>query len=313
MAQRVLVTGGAGYLGSILIPALLDHGYAVTVLDNFFYGQTSLLECCARGDFRVLRGDARDRATLERGLKEADWIIPLAAVVGAPACQNDETAARTINLDAVQLVLKLRSKQQRVIFPTTNSGYGIGEPGKFCTEETPLRPISLYGTTKVEAERAVLEAGNSLTFRLATVFGMSPRMRLDLLVNDFVYRAVTDRTVVVFEGHAKRNYIHVRDVARAFLHGMQNFDSMQSQPFNVGLSDANLSKLELCEAIVKHVPKFVYLEAKVGEDPDKRDYIVSNEKIERTGFRPQHSLDSGIQELLRGYEILRRSQFSNVA
>ena len=313
MAQRVLVTGGAGYLGSILIPALLDHGYAVTVLDNFFYGQTSLLECCARGDFRVLRGDARDRTMVERGLKDADWIIPLAAVVGAPACQNDETAARTINLDAVQLVLKLRSKQQRVIFPTTNSGYGIGEPGKFCTEETPLRPISLYGTTKVEAERAVLEAGNSLTFRLATVFGMSPRMRLDLLVNDFVYRAVTDRTVVVFEGHAKRNYIHVRDVARAFLHGMQNFDSMQSQPFNVGLSDANLSKLELCEAIVKHVPKFVYLEAKVGEDPDKRDYIVSNEKIERTGFRPKHSLDSGIQELLRGYEILRRSQFSNVA
>ena len=311
--MRVLVTGGAGYLGSILIPALLDHGYAVTVLDNFFYGQTSLLECCARGDFRVLRGDARDRTMVERGLKDADWIIPLAAVVGAPACQNDETAARTINLDAVQLVLKLRSKQQRVIFPTTNSGYGIGEPGKFCTEETPLRPISLYGTTKVEAERAVLEAGNSLTFRLATVFGMSPRMRLDLLVNDFVYRAVTDRTVVVFEGHAKRNYIHVRDVARAFLHGMQNFDSMQSQPFNVGLSDANLSKLELCEAIVKHVPKFVYLEAKVGEDPDKRDYIVSNEKIERTGFRPQHSLDSGIQELLRGYEILRRSQFSNVA
>ncbi|MGE0535734.1 MAG: NAD-dependent epimerase/dehydratase family protein [Pirellulales bacterium] len=313
MAQRVLVTGGAGYLGSVLVPALLDHGYAVTVLDNFAYGQTSLLDCCARDGFRVVRGDARDRSCLERGLQDADWIIPLAAVVGAPACQNDETAARTINLDAVQLVLKLRSAQQRVIFPTTNSGYGIGEPGKFCTEETPLRPISLYGTTKVEAERAVLDAGASLTFRLATVFGMSPRMRLDLLVNDFVYRAVTDRTVVVFEGHAKRNYIHVRDVARAFLHGMQNFAAMQGEPFNVGLSDANLSKLELCAAIQKHVPKFVYLEAKVGEDPDKRDYIVSNEKIERTGFRPQHSLDNGIQELLRGYEILRRSQFSNVA
>ncbi|MGD9647926.1 MAG: NAD-dependent epimerase/dehydratase family protein, partial [Pirellulales bacterium] len=300
-------------LGSVLVPALLDHGYAVTVLDNFAYGQTSLLDCCARDGFRVVRGDARDRSCLERGLQDADWIIPLAAVVGAPACQNDETAARTINLDAVQLVLKLRSAQQRVIFPTTNSGYGIGEPGKFCTEETPLRPISLYGTTKVEAERAVLDAGASLTFRLATVFGMSPRMRLDLLVNDFVYRAVTDRTVVVFEGHAKRNYIHVRDVARAFLHGMQNFAAMQGEPFNVGLSDANLSKLELCAAIQKHVPKFVYLEAKVGEDPDKRDYIVSNEKIERTGFRPQHSLDNGIQELLRGYEILRRSQFSNVA
>ncbi len=239
-------------------------------------------------------------------------IIPLAAIVGAPACQADQTASRSTNLEAIKLLLELRSPQQKVLYPTTNSGYGIGEKGKFCTEETPLRPISLYGVTKVEAEKAVLDAGNSLTFRLATVFGMSPRMRIDLLVNDFVYRAVNDRTVVVFEGHAKRNYIHVRDVARAFLHGLNNFSTMQGQPYNVGLSDANLSKLELCATIKEHVPGFVYLEAPVGEDPDKRDYIVSNAKIERTGFRPAHCLDDGIQELMKGYTVIRNCRYGNV-
>jgi len=309
---RVFVTGGAGYLGSILVPALLDAGYGVTVLDSFTFGQCSLLDCCARPGFRVIRGDCRDRATLAKGLKDADYAIPLAAVVGAPACQNDQTAARSINLDAIKLLLEMRSPRQRVIYPTTNSGYGIGEPGKFCTEDTPLRPISLYGSTKVESERAVLDAGNSVTFRLATVFGMSPRMRIDLLVNDFVYRAVNDRTVVVFEGDAKRNYIHVRDVARAFLHAMQSFDAMRGEPYNVGLSDANLSKLELCARIQQHVPGFVYLAAPVGEDPDKRDYIVSNAKIERTGFRPAYSLDDGIRELIAGYTILRNSRYSNV-
>jgi nucleoside-diphosphate-sugar epimerase len=262
---------------------------------------------------RAARVQSDPGQVVARGLRDADYIIPLAALVGAPACQADQTMARSVNLDAVKLVLEMRSPGQRVLFPTTNSGYGIGEKGKFCTEETPLRPISLYGTTKVDAEQAVLDAGNSLTFRLATVFGMSPRMRIDLLVNDFVFRAVTDRTVVVFEGHAKRNYIHVRDVARAFLHAIANFESMQGQPYNVGLSDANLSKLELCAKIREHVPGFVYLEAPVGEDPDKRDYIVSNEKIERTGFRPAVSLDMGIAELLKGYAILRRTQFVNVA
>jgi nucleoside-diphosphate-sugar epimerase len=313
MADKVLVTGGAGYLGSILVPALLDHGFEVTVLDNFMYGQNTLLDCCVRSGFSVIRGDCRDRGTLARGLARADYIIPLAAVVGAPACQHDQTAARSINLDSIRLLMEMRSPQQRVIYPTTNSGYGIGEAGKFCTEETPLNPISLYGTTKVEAERIVLDAGNSLTFRLATVFGMSPRMRIDLLVNDFVHRAVTDRTVVVFEGNAKRNFVHVRDVARAFLHAIENFERMQSQPFNVGLNDANLSKLELCATIKQHVPGFVYLEAPVGEDPDKRDYIVSNEKIGKTGFQPLTSLDMGIEDLLKGYSILRRTQYANVA
>ncbi|HVX14260.1 MAG TPA: NAD(P)-dependent oxidoreductase [Pirellulales bacterium] len=312
MPFKVLVTGGAGYLGSILVPALLEQGHTVTVLDSFLFNQNSLLECCAQRRFSVIRGDCREAAVLERGLRDADVIIPLAAIVGAPACAADPTASRSTNLDAIKLLLNLRSPRQRVIYPTTNSGYGVGEKGKFCTEETPLRPISLYGTTKVDAERAVLDGGNSVTFRLATVFGMSPRMRIDLLVNDFVYRAVNDRTVVVFEGHAKRNYIHVRDVARAFLHALDNFSSMQGQPYNVGLSNANLSKLELCAKVQEHLPQFVYLEAPVGEDPDKRDYIVSNEKIERTGFKPAYSVDDGIRELIKGYTVLKNGRYSNV-
>jgi nucleoside-diphosphate-sugar epimerase len=249
---------------------------------------------------------------MEKLLRGADVVIPLAAIVGAPACALDQTAATSTNLYAVKLLLGLRSKQQRIILPNTNSGYGIGEPGVACTEKRPLRPISLYGRTKVQAEAAVLDAGNALTFRLATVFGLSPRMRIDLLVNDFVHRAVTDRAVTVFEGHAKRNYIHVRDVGRAFLHALAHFEAMKNEPYNVGLSDANLSKIELCEEIKKHLPYFVFLEAPIGEDPDKRDYIVSNEKIEKTGFRPRYSLCDGIRELIKGYTMLRNSKYANV-
>ncbi len=312
MTTKILVTGGAGYLGSVLVPTLLEQGHEVRVLDTFHFDQASLLACCAQPRFEAMRGDCRDESTLRKALVGADCVIPLAAVVGAPACAADQVAARTVNVDAVRLLLSLRSGRQRILYPTTNSGYGIGEKGKFCTEETPLRPISLYGVTKVEAEKAVLDAGNALTFRLATVFGTAPRMRLDLLVNDFVYRAVHDRTVVVFEGHAKRNYIHVRDVARAFLHGMTHFEAMRDQPYNVGLSDANLSKLELCAEIRRLLPAFVYLEAPVGEDPDKRDYIVSNAKLERTGYRPSFSLEQGIRELIKGYTMLRKDRYSNV-
>jgi nucleoside-diphosphate-sugar epimerase len=209
-------------------------------------------------------------------------------------------------------LLRLAGKGQRFLLPVTNSGYGIGQANSFCDETTPLAPISLYGRTKVEAERAVLDRGNGIAFRLATVFGMSPRMRLDLLVNDFVYRAVVDRAVVLFEAHFKRNYLHVRDVARAFLHGIDNFDRMKNEAYNVGLSDANISKAELCARIQRHLPGFVYLEAPIGEDPDKRDYIVSNEKIEKTGFRCAHSLDDGIRELIKGYRMLRNSVYGNV-
>lgn len=312
MNYNILVTGGAGYLGSILVPELLKLGHKITVLDNFMFGQNSLLECCAHENFNVKKGDARDEDILKPLLKKADYIIPLAALVGAPLCDRDKIGTITTNRDAVASISKLASKEQRIIMPTTNSGYGIGQKDIYCTEDTPLKPISLYGRVKVEAEKIVLDRGNSISLRLATVFGMSPRMRIDLLVNDFTYRAVMDRFVVVFEGHFKRNYIHIRDVARAFIHVMDNFETMKNEAYNVGLSDANLSKLELCAKIKEQISDFVYLEAPIGQDPDKRDYIVSNEKIEKTGFKPAYSLEMGIKELIKGYSIITNGKYSNV-
>jgi nucleoside-diphosphate-sugar epimerase len=309
---KILVTGGAGYLGSILVPSLLEAGYHVTVVDNFMFRQSSLNQLCAHADFDVVRGDVRDSDLMRRLTRNADIIIPLAALVGAPLCNADRVGAESINRDAVVLLADILSHDQRLLMPITNSGYGIGEPGKLCDETSPLRPISLYGRTKVDAEEAVLTRGNAISLRLATVFGMAPRMRLDLLVNDFVYRAVNDRAVVLFEAHFKRNFIHIRDVARAFLHAIQHFDTMRDQPYNVGLSDANLSKRELCERIQRQLPGFVFVEAPIGEDPDKRDYIVSNERLEATGFTPSWSLDAGIAELIKGYRMLRGSAYANV-
>jgi nucleoside-diphosphate-sugar epimerase len=309
--MRLLVTGGAGYLGSVLVPALLDEGHHVTVLDAFLYGQTPLLDRCHDGRLTIVRGDARDPALLREHLAAAEAVLPLACLTGAPACDRDPVGARSVNLDAIRTLLGLRSRDQWVLFPTTNSGYGVGEAGVFCTEESPLRPVSLYGRLKVEAEQAVLEGPNTLSFRLATAFGASPRMRLDLLVNDFTYRAVTDGFVVLFEAHFKRNYVHVRDIARVFLHGLADFERMRGAPYNVGLSDANLSKAELCEEIRKHVPRFYWVEAPVGRDPDRRNYVVSNARIERTGFKPQVSLEAGIAELVKAYQVVRRGGHAN--
>jgi nucleoside-diphosphate-sugar epimerase len=308
----ILVTGGAGYLGSILVPELLAAGPKVTVLDNFMFLQNSLAAVCHLPNFSVVNGDARQEDTLRPLVKDADYVFPLAALVGAPLCKKDPVGATTINRDAVATAAKMMSRDQRMIIPITNSGYGVGEQGKFCTEESPLNPVSLYGTVKVEAERIALERDNAISLRLATVFGVAPRMRIDLLVNDFVYRAVNDSAVVLFEAHFKRNYIHIRDVARAFMHAMTNFETMKGGPYNVGLSDANLSKAELCDRIKKQLPRFTYLEAAVGEDPDKRDYIVSNAKIEGTGFMPAFSLDAGITELIKGYRMLRNTVYGNV-
>jgi nucleoside-diphosphate-sugar epimerase len=308
---HVLVTGGAGYLGSILVPTLLARGCAVTAVDNFMYGQTSLLDCCAYENFTVVRGDVRDERLMLPLLKKADVIMPLACLVGAPLCAQKPIEARSINLDAILLLLKNASKAQRFISPTTNSGYGVGQAGVFCTEETPMNPISLYGVLKVELEQALLAAG-AVSLRLATVCGVSPRMRLDLLVNDFTYRAVVDRFVVLFEAHFKRNYIHVRDVARAFHHALDHFDAMQGQPYNVGLSDANLSKMELCLEIQKQVPEFTIMEAPSGKAPAQRTYIVSTAKREATGDRPPGSIQRAIAELIKGYQVVRRNQHANV-
>jgi nucleoside-diphosphate-sugar epimerase len=310
--MKILITGGAGYIGSVLTPTLLAQGHEVTVLDNFYFDQSSLMDCCHYDGFQIVRGDAREESVVKPLVAKADLIIPLAALVGVPLCNRDAIATQTTNQDAVEMLCRLASREQWIIMPVTNSGYGIGEKGKQCTEDSPLRPLSTYGVTKVKAEEAVLKRENGISFRLATVFGVSPRMRIDLLVNDFVYRAVHDRAVVIFEGHFKRNYIHIRDVVRVFQHGMQNFATMKGRPYNVGLDDANLSKLELCAAIQKHLPKFVFLEAPIGEDPDKRDYIVSNARLASTGFKPEWPLDRGIRELIKAYTILRNSVHANV-
>ena len=308
----ILVTGGAGYIGSILVGELLARGYRVTVLDNFFFQQASLAQYCADPAFELVWGDIRDEHLVTSLVAKHDIVIPLAALVGAPLCSRDPYTAEAVNLKAPIAMLKAMSPRQRLLMPTTNSGYGVGEQGKLCTEQTPLRPVSLYGRHKVELEQAVLDRGNAISFRLATVFGMSPRMRLDLLVNDFVYRAVTDGAVTLFEAHFKRNYVHVRDVARAFLHGLEHFEEMKNQPYNVGLSEANLSKRELCERIQQQIPHFVFVEAPIGKDPDQRDYIVSNRKIEATGFLTRHSLDAGIAELVKGCRMLRNQNYGNV-
>jgi len=312
MREKILVTGGAGYIGSILVPDLLSIGYKVIVLDNLVFDQTSLLNCCADPNFEFIQGDICDYDKVKALISESDIIIPLAAIVGAPACKRNPSLTRLVNYDAHMNIVKYVSKGQKVLFPTTNSGYGIGEKDSYCTEKTPLRPISEYGRMKVKIEKAFLGTGNTVTFRLATVFGMSPRMRTDLLVNDFVYHALKYHTLVLFEEHFRRNYIHVRDVAKAFLFGIENYEKMKGEPYNVGLSSANLTKRQLAEKIKEYVPELYIHSAEIGEDPDKRDYLVNNDKIESLGWKPEYTLDDGIQELIKGYKIIQPNKFANV-
>jgi len=276
------------------------------------YKQNSLLDVTYSHNLEIINGDVRNTGVLKKEVKRHDIIIPLAAIVGAPACSRDEALATEVNQTQIENIAKLVNKDQKVLFPVTNSGYGIGQEGKYCDENTPLNPISHYGRTKVDAEKALLDMGNAVTFRLATVFGTSPRMRLDLLVNDFVYRAFSDRAIVLFESHFKRNYIHIRDIANVVLHGIKNYSMLKGNAYNVGLSNANLSKMELCEKIKKHLPDFHILESKIGKDPDKRDYIVSNTKIEDTGWNPKYNIDDGIKELIRAYKFLKINPFNNL-
>lgn len=309
---KILVTGGAGYIGSVLVPQLLKKGHGVTVVDSLIHDQVSLLDCCANKDFEFVKGDICDEHLMTDLVSKADIIIPLAAIVGAPACKANPVVTRLVNHTAHMNLFNKISSSQRILFPTTNSGYGIGEKNAYCTETSPLLPISEYGKAKVEIEKMLLDKGNAITFRLATVFGMSPRMRMDLLVNDFTYRAFRDRFIILFEEHFRRNYIHIRDVARTFIFGIENYDKMKGEPFNAGLSSANLTKRQLCENIKEYLPDFYIHSAPVGEDPDKRDYIVSNDKLEALGWKPEHTLDTGIQELLKGYRILKINRYANV-
>lgn len=312
--MKLLVTGGAGYIGSTLVGLLLAEGHSVTVVDNFMWKQAPFNHLCMNPHLKIVNDDVRNWDVYKKYVMECDFIIPLAALVGFPLCEKDPLAAQSINCDAIETIARLAPKHVRFIMPVTNSGYGIGESGVHCTEETPMRPISVYGKTKVKAEKFLFDIrlDTMISLRLATVFGASPRMRLDLLVNDLVYRAVNDRAVTLFEPHFKRNYVHLRDVVKTFLFAIENFDKMRGKAFNVGLSDANLSKYELCHKIQKHLPKFVFNVAQIGEDPDKRDYIVSNARLESLGWYPHYSLDEGIQELIKCYQYLKRSEYGNV-
>jgi nucleoside-diphosphate-sugar epimerase len=310
--MKILITGGAGYIGSVLTIKLLRLNHKVTVIDNLYYGQDSLLAACKYNKFDFIYGDAIDEKLIKKTLSSFDVIIPLACLVGAPLCDQKPALAVSTNYGAIKLIDDLRSKNQLVIYPTTNSGYGISAKDNFCTENSPLNPISLYGQTKVDTEKMLLNSGNAISLRLATVFGTSPRMRMDLLVNDFVYKAYKDRALVLFEEHFRRNYIHIQDVAMTFVHCIDNYEKMKNEPYNVGLSNANLTKRELADKIKEHIPELVIISSEIGEDPDKRDYIVSNEKLERTGWEPKKNLDDGIIELIKCYNMLKVNQYSNI-
>ena len=309
---RILVTGGAGYIGSILVPELLSKGHNVTVIDNFKYRQPSLAAVIPHPNFDLVYADIRDYETVKKHISAVDVVIPLAAIVGAPACARDPLTASSINKDATIWLFNQLSADQQIIMPTTNSAYGSGDENNYCDEESPLNPLSLYAKDKVLVEQELMQRKKATSFRLATVFGISPRMRLDLLVNNFVHRALTDKFVVLFEGHFKRNYVHVRDVSRAFCFAVENPDKVEGEIFNFGLSEANISKQQLCKAIQEHLPEFTFLDAPLAKDPDQRNYIVSNEKIEKRGMKASIGLSEGIAELVKGLKMFEKYPFSNL-
>jgi nucleoside-diphosphate-sugar epimerase len=316
--MTILITGAAGYIGSVLINYLFSNHDKmfdkIIAVDSLMYNQTNLIQYCYLNKFEFYKLDVRDYDKILPLVQEADVIIPLAGIVGMPACEKYPELTVATNQEAVQWLAKVTHPNQKIIFPTTNSGYGIGQDGIYCTEETPLNPISLYGITKAEAEKSLLLNGNAVTLRLATVFGVSPRMRLDLLVNDFTYKAYKDKYIVLFESHFKRNFIHIQDIAYTFVFTIKNFDKMKNKTFNVGLSSANISKKELCEIIKKFIPDFYIAESEINEDTDKRNYIVSNNKLEALGWYPKFTLEDGIFELFKAYPIIKNSNnnFTNL-
>ena len=302
--QKVLITGGAGYLGSVLTGVLLSKNYAVTVLDNLIYKQLSLTSFCHNKNFKLVVGDVRDSQLLSDLVETHDIIIPLAAIVGMPACKKDPDLTVAVNYQQIDDIVHFARFGQKILVPNTNSQYGSSDT--IITEESPFNPLSLYAQTKCDAEKAVLDSGNGISLRLATVFGVSYRQRMDLLVNDFVYRAFTDEFLVLFESHFLRNYVHV---TKAFVHLIENYETCNNNAYNVGLTSANMSKLQLAQKVKEYVPNLVIIEEQFKEDFDKRNYIVSNEKLEKTGWACDYSLDAGIQELLTAYKMI--SNFKN--
>jgi nucleoside-diphosphate-sugar epimerase len=310
--KKILVTGGAGYIGSVLVPLLLRQNYNITVIDNFMYKQPSLASEISNKKFSLIYGDVRDKELMSKYISSADIIIPLAAIVGAPACLKDPQMASAVNKDSMIWMFDQISSSQQILMPTTNSAYGSGDENNYCDEESKLNPLSLYAKDKVSVEKYLMEKENATSFRLATVFGISPRMRLDLLVNNFVHRALTDRFVILFEGHFKRNYVHVKDVADMFLFGVQNVDKVKGEIFNFGLSEANISKQQLCERIKNQLPDFTFQDAPLAKDPDQRNYVVSNKKIEAIGMKAKVTLDDGISELIKGLGMFTAHPFTNL-
>jgi nucleoside-diphosphate-sugar epimerase len=303
--MKILITGGAGYLGSVITGKMLNAGHQVVVLDKLIFNQVSLLTYTSNPNFKFIYGDVRNLELLERLCNEVDVIIPLAAIVGFPACASEPELAKDINFRQIFNIVKFTNgKGKKILYPNTNSGYGIGVGQTECTEESPLNPISVYGTTKCDAENFLKTNTDAIIFRLATVFGVSPRMRTDLLVNDFTYEAITKKYITVFEKNFKRNFIHIQDVASVFLFMLENYDQYRGEIFNVGLSNANLSKQELLEKIQEHVKNFAINYNDYFEDPDKRDYIVSNLKVESTGWLPKWTIDMGIEELIMAYQMI---------
>lgn len=310
--MRILITGGAGYIGSVLVPKLLEAGHQITVIDNFLYRQPSLAHVVQNPNLNIVFGDIRNQSLMKELINDNDIIIPLAAIVGAPACDKDPVTAKSVNRDSVLWLINQVGKSQQVIMPTTNSAYGSGDADNFCDESSKLNPLSLYAKDKVVVEQELMNLPNATSFRLATVFGISPRMRLDLLVNNFTYRAITDGFIIIFEGNFKRNYIHLIDVAQAFTLAINNPNEFIGEVFNVGLSTANISKLELCQKIKKLVPNFIFKEEPFGKDPDQRNYVVSNKKIESIGFSPKVSLEMGLQELVSGLRMFNLQPYTNI-
>ena len=309
--KKILITGGAGYIGSMLSTELINLGHSVTVVDLLKYEKSSLDHLYINTNFNFINGDARNPKLMKKLVKKHEFLIPLAGLVGAPLCEKNKKDAISTNFNSIKLTLKLMTKQNKLIYLTTNSGYGIGEKNKFCDENSPLKPISLYGKTKCDAEDEVMKFKNTVSFRLATVFGASYRMRSDLLVNNFVQRAINKKHIDIFEPNFRRNFIHVTDVVRGIIFTMKNFNKLKSQVYNLGLSNANITKINLAKKIKKYYSKVKITVIKNKSDPDKRDYFVSNKKIEKKGFKAIINLDSGIKELIQIFKNNKNKIINN--